>query len=251
MKMPSLNKRADKQEAGAEVVEKKSGFDFQVLLNDFKTLDPSDPGLWPAAPRAVILLGLFAALIAAAWLLGWDTQLEELNQKVTEETTLREDWSGKKKQAVNLDAYRKQLQDIGNSFGTLLEQLPNQTEIGDLLVDINKAAQGRGLVVELFKPGPEIRKDFYAEKPITMKLVGGYHDLASFASDIAQLPRIVTLNDLDLTVVAASSPTPGGDSKDATGDVKMTLNTKAQTFRYLDEAELASIKKAAAGKKVK
>jgi type IV pilus assembly protein PilO len=237
----SLSKRSvDAAEDAEEVVAAGPKFSFQTLINDFQTLDPRDPGLWPAAPRAVILLALLATLITSAWWFGWDAQNEELDQKIAEEVTLREDWYGKKKQAVNLDAYRKQLVEIGNSFGTLLEQLPNQTEIGDLLVDINKAAQSRGLVVELFKPGPEQRRDFYAEKPITIKLVGGYHDIAAFAGDVAQLPRIVTLNEIDLTVIGTpSAPAIKGTST----DVRMTMNTTARTFRYLDDAEIAATRK--------
>lgn len=241
MKLPSLfqarkakdNKDQRELKNSAPEAPKAPAFSFQQLVEDFKTLDPKDPGLWPAAPRAAILLGLFVVMLTSAWWFGWNVQLEELDQKINEEQTLRSDWLDKKRQAVNLDAYRQQLADIGNSFGSLLEQLPNQAEIGDLLVDINKAAQGRGLVVELFRPGAEIRKDFYAEKPIVMKVTGSYHDIASFAGDLAQLPRIVTLNEIDLT-------------SDPAGKV-LTMNTTAKTFRYLDEAEMAMQRKA--GKK--
>ena len=237
MKFPALmGKKEQKNPDSAELKEsdakKAPSFNFAGLVEDFKTLAPKDPGMWPAAPRAVILVGVFAGLLGAAWWFGWNVQIEELDQKVAEETTLREDWVGKKKQAVNLDAYRQQLADIGNSFGSLLEQLPNQAEIGDILVDVNKAAQSRGLVVELFRPAPEVRKDFYAEKPIAMKLTGTYHDIATFAGDVAQLPRIVTLNDIDLT-------------SDASGRT-MTINTTAKTFRYLDDSELSGKKKAGA-----
>ena len=235
MKFPALLGKkkqtgSDPTESTEEEVKKPPSFNLTGLLEDFKTLDPKDPGMWPAAPRGLILVGVFAGLLAAAWWFGWNVQIEELDQKVAEETTLRDDWIGKKKQAVNLDAYRQQLADIGNSFGSLLEQLPNQAEIGDLLVDINKAAQSRGLVVELFRPAPEARKDFYAEKPIAMKVTGTYHDIGSFAGDVAQLPRIVTLNDIDLSADAAGR--------------SMTMNTTAKTFRYLDDEELAGKKKA-------
>lgn len=247
MKLPQFKfgKKQATEPVVEEPVEKRPAFDFAELVNDFKTLNPSDPGLWPAAPRAVILIGIFVAYIGAAWWFGWNVQFEELDQKVAEESTLREDWLGKKQKAVNLDAYRKQLADIGNSFGTLLEQLPNQTEVGDLLVDINKAAQGRGLVVELFRPGPETRRDFYAENPITMRLIGGYHDIAAFAGDVAQLPRIVTLNDIDLTVLSVPAVPAAGAAKLPSSDVRMALNTTAKTFRYLDETELAATRKKA------
>lgn len=208
--------------------------DFQQLAQDFKTLDPKDPGLWPLAPRIVILLGLFLGLLAAAWWFGWNVQLEELATQKAQEDQFREEWIAKKTQAVNLDEYRRQLAEIDRSFGALLKQLPNRAEMGDLLVDINKAAQGRGLLVELFKPGGEVPRDFYAEVPITLTLIGSYHDIGGFTGDIAKLPRIVTLNDLNLT-------TTGGK------EGVLTLRTTAKTFRYLDEEELARQKKAKAG----
>ncbi|MDP2810526.1 MAG: type 4a pilus biogenesis protein PilO [Rhodocyclaceae bacterium] len=199
---------------------------------DFKTLDPKDPGLWPLAPRIVILLGLFVTLIAAAWgfgSIGWSVQLEELEAMKVQEAKHKDDWLSKKRQAVNLDEYRRQLAEIDRSFGALLKQLPNKAEMGDMLVDINKAAQARGLLVELFKPGGEAPKEFYVEVPITLNLIGSYHDIGAFTGDIARLPRIVTLNDINLT---------------ANPNATMVLRTTAKTFRYLDEEELASQKKA-------
>ena len=207
--------------------------DFKVLLEEFQTLDPKDPGLWPILPRVVILAGLFILLLASAWWFGWNSQLDELAGKVEQETKLKEEWLDKKKQAVNLDEYRKQLAEIDRSFGTLLRQLPNKAEMEAMLIDINQSGVGRGLQFELFKPGSEVMKDFYAELPITIKLIGNYHDLGGFTGDIAKLSRIVTLNDIDISV-------------DKTGALAMT--TVAKTFRYLDEAEVAKQKKAAAAK---
>jgi len=243
MKLPSLSslfkrksaaeRLAEKQAVKAEPAPPKAPLiDFQKLAMDFKTLDPKDPGLWPLAPRIVILFGLFAALMAATWgfgTVGWSVQLEELEAKKSEEAKHKEDWLGKKRQAVNLDEYRRQLAEIDRSFGALLKQLPNKAEMGDMLVDINKAAQARGLLVELFKPGGEARREFYAEVPITLNLTGSYHDIGAFTGDLAKLPRIVTLNDINL------SANPVGT---------MVIRTTAKTFRYLDEAELASQKKA-------
>jgi type IV pilus assembly protein PilO len=243
MKLPALSslfKRksaveriAEKQAAKAESIPPKAPLlDFQQLAMDFKTLDPKDPGLWPLAPRIVILLSLFVALIAAAWgfgAIGWSVQLEELEAKKSQEAKHKEDWLSKKRQAINLDEYRRQLAEIDRSFGALLKQLPNKAEMGDMLVDINKAAQGRGLSVELFKPGGEAPKEFYAEVPITLNLIGSYHDIGAFTGDLAKLPRIVTLNDINLVA------NPNGN---------LVLRTTAKTFRYLDEAELASQKKA-------
>jgi type IV pilus assembly protein PilO len=169
MKLPSLKDLFKRKSAAEKLAEKQSAkveptapkapmINFQQLAMDFKTLDPKDPGLWPLAPRIVILLGLFIALMATAWgfgALGWSVQLEELEAKRAEEVKHKEDWLNKKRQAVNLDEYRRQLAEIDRSFGALLKQLPNKAEMGDMLVDINKAAQGRGLLVELFKPGGE------------------------------------------------------------------------------------------------
>lgn len=203
--------------------------DFQAIAEEFRTLDPKDPGLWPLIPRIVILAGMFVALIAAAAWFGWQSQYEELDVKRQEEEKLKGDWLAKKKQAVNLEAYRNQLVEIERSFGALLKQLPNAAEMESLLVDINQAGLGRGLQFELFKPGAEVVKDFYAELPITVNLTGSYHDFGSFAGDIAKLPRIVTLNDIN--VVQGKS-----------GDV-LALATTAKTFRYLDEDEMAARKK--------
>jgi type IV pilus assembly protein PilO len=207
--------------------------DFQQLVDDFKTLDPKDPGLWPLAPKVVILIGLFVGLLGAAAWFGWRVQTEELAQKQKQESQLKEEWQGKKKQAVNLEAHRKQLVEIDQKFGALLKQLPNKTEMESLLIDINQAGLGRGLQFVLFKPGGEARRDFYAELPIQLKLTGNYHDLGAFSGDIAKLSRIVTLNDISLVPEKAGV---------------MTMDAVAKTFRYLDEGELAAAKKAG-GKK--
>lgn len=218
------------QEAAAPMI------DFRRIAEDFKTLDPKDPGLWPVVPRATILVGLFAGMIGAAWWFGWNVQMDELAGKTAEESTLKEDWLKKKQQAVNLDAHKAQLAEINTSFGALLKQLPNQSEIGDLLVDVNKVAQSRGLVVELFKPGGEAARDFYAEVPITLQMSGGYHEIGGFAGDVAQLSRIVTLNDIDV------STSSGG---------MLLMKTTARTFRYLDEDEIARTRQAQKGAKRK
>jgi type IV pilus assembly protein PilO len=243
MKLPSLSSLFKRKLATERMAEKHtikaesatpqaSLVDFQQLAMDFKTLDPKDPGLWPLAPRIVILLGLFVALMAAAWgfgAIGWSVQLDELEAKKAQEAKHKDDWLSKKRQAVNLDEYRRQLAEIDRSFGALLKQLPNKAEMGDMLVDINKAAQARGLSVELFKPGGEAPKEFYAEVPIELNLIGGYHDIGAFTGDLAKLPRIVTLNNINL------SQNPNGT---------LAIRTTAKTFRYLDEGEMASQKKA-------
>ncbi len=205
--------------------------DFRAIAEDFKTLDPKDPGAWPLGPRIVILVGMFLVLLLLAGWFGWQAQYEELAAKQQEEVKLRDDWLSKKKQAVNLDEYRNQLAEIERSFGALLKQLPNASEMESLLIDINQAGLGRGLQFELFKPGSEVSKDFYAELPITVTVTGTYHDFGAFAGDIAKLPRIVTLNDINVT-----PPQKGG------GEI-LTLAATAKTFRYLDEEEVAAQKR--------
>ena len=205
-------------------------FNFQQLAEDFRTLDPNDPGLWPLAPKILILaILLVVATGLGAWF-GWVPQLEALDAAREEEVRLKEDWLNKKRQAVNLDAHRKQLEEINRTFGALLKQLPNASEVEKLLVDINQAGVGQGLQFDLFQPGAEARMDFYAELPIKIRLSGTYHELGAFAGDVAKLSRIVTLNDLDISV-----------GKDST----LTLNTVAKTFRYLDDQEIAQQKKGA------
>jgi type IV pilus assembly protein PilO len=205
-----------------------------MLVEDFRNLDPKDPGLWPIGPRVVILAAIFIALLVAAWWFGWQGQLDELDSKRQLEAKLKAEWLDKKRQAVNLDEHRKQLAEIDRSFGVLIRQLPNKAEMEALLIDINQAGLGRGLQFELFKPGTEALKDFYAELPIQIRLTGTYHDLGAFAGDVAKMPRIVTLNDIDITL--------GKDSS------ILNLNAIAKTFRYLDDEELAKQKRDKAAK---
>lgn len=216
----------------AQAVDKMRKVDFAKFAEDFRTLDPKDPGLWPLIPKIAILLALFAIILAAGWWFDWKDQLEEFAQKEQQEVKLKEEWLGKKKQAVNLEEHRKQLAEIDRQFGALLKQLPNKSEMESLLVDINQAGLGRGLQFELFKPGVETIKDFYAELPISVKLTGSYHDLGSFAGDVAKMPRIVTLNNIIV------DGTGGGST--------LKMETTATTFRYLDEEELASQRRAKA-----
>lgn len=215
--------------------------DFKEVAEEFRTLDPKDPGLWPLIPRVLILIAIFLVLLLAAWWLGWRVQFEELEAKQQEEASLREDWLNKKRQAVNLDEHRRQLVEMDRSFGVLLKQLPNRSEMEALLVDVNQAGLGRGLQFELFKPGTESMKDFYAELPITVKLSGSYHDLGAFTGDVAKMPRIVTLNDMEVVELATK------DSKKAASGL-LTMSTTVKTFRYLDDEEIARMKKEKAEK---
>lgn len=207
--------------------------DFKAILDDFQNLNPSDVGTWPVLPRIAVLLGLFGAVLLAGWMLVWTDQLDMLEAKQKDEEKLKEEFVSKKKQAVNLDLYTQQLNEIDRSFGALLKQLPNKSEVESLLVEINQAGMGRGLQFELFKPGQEITKDFYAELPINVKLTGSYHDFGAFAGDIGRLSRIVTLNNISISSNAQSK------------DGSLVMEAVTKTFRYLDDAELAQQKKAA------
>ncbi len=201
------------------------------VVDQFRNLNTRDPGSWPALPKLLLLLAILVVVLVAAYFLDWQGQLEELEAGRQQETKLKQEYVDKKQQAVNLDLLRAQLREIETSFGTLLKQLPNKSQMEALLVDINQAGLGRGLSFELFRPAQsETTRDFYAELPIAIKLTGNYHDMGAFASDIGQLPRIVTLNDIALNV-----------GKDGT----LTMDTTAKTFRYLDDEELAAQRKAA------
>jgi type IV pilus assembly protein PilO len=209
---------------------KGRGIDLQRLAQDFRGLDPNDPGLWPAAPQVAVYLAVLVLTVAAFWWFDWQDQALTLEARRAEETQLRDSWVAKKRQAVNLEEYRRQLEEIDRQFGALLKQLPNRAEMDSLLSDINQAGLGRGLQFELFKPGADVVKEFYAEMPIEVRLSGGYHDLGEFVSDVASMPRVVTLNDVGLTA-------------DKDGVLKM--DAKATTYRYLDEEELARQRQAA------
>lgn len=208
--------------------EKINSIDFERIARDFRGLDPNDPGVWPLIPRLSAMLATFVAVVGAAWWFDWNPLAESLAASETTELTLREEWVGKKRQAVNLDAHRQQLAEIDRQFGSLLRQLPNKAEMDSLLADINQAGLGRGLLFELFKPGGDLVRDFYAEMPIAVSVIGAYHDLGAFAEDVARMPRIVSLQDIEL-----------GMDKEG----RMTLNGKVVTYRYLDEEELAEKRK--------
>jgi len=202
-----------------------------MRLEEIRRLNPKDIPSWPLVPKLVTMLLLLLLIVCAGYWFVWQHQFEELETAKQKEDELRTTFLDKKKKAINLDAYRKQLADIEQSFGALLKQLPNRSEMDALLTDINQAGLGRGLQFDLFRPaGQESMSDFYAELPITLKVSGNYHDMGAFASDVAQLPRIVTLNDLNVT---------------AGKDGSLTMDATAKTYRYLDEEEVAQQKRSA------
>lgn len=192
-------------------------------INDLKSLDLKDIARAPAPVKAVVLSVLFLAIVGLGYYLDWADGMAEVERLRGEEASLREVYAQKKRQAIHYEAYKKRLEDIEKSLAALLRQLPNKSEMDALLTDINQVGVGRGLEFELFRPGLEAPADFYATLPVTIKVKGEYHDMAGFVSDVAQLPRIVTLHDVSLTPVGEG----GGLVMDAT----------LKTYRYLDEAE--------------
>jgi type IV pilus assembly protein PilO len=204
----------------------------------FSGLDPNDPSAWPTLPRLVLFALACAAIIAVLWF-GWLQDVDsELIEEQRQEVQLRDDYRKKLVQAVNLDALKKQREQVQQYVSQLEKQLPSKAEMDALLSDINQAGLGRSLQFELFRPGQVLVKEYYAELPITVKVTGGYHDVALFASDIANLSRIVTLNNMTLSPV-----------KDREG--MLTLDCTAKTFRYLDPEEVALQQKAVADAKGK
>ena len=210
-------------------------FDPNALLEEFKRTNWKEPGTWHAAPKIVVLLAILVGVPSLAYVAFTQGQLEELETGRASEAKLKDQYLAKKKQSVNLDLHRQQLREIDTQFGALLRQLPNRSQMDALLVDINQAGLGRGLQFDLFKPSAgEITREFYAERPITIKVIGTFHDMGGFAGDVGQLSRIVTLNDVSIQ---------------AGKDGILTMDATARTFRYLDDEELASQRKSAAAAK--
>ena len=204
-----------------------------MTLDEIRRLNIRDAGNWPLLPKVVVLVAIFLAIVVAGLFLDWKDQWEALGKAEQVEVGLKTQYTEKKKRAINFDLYVQQLNEVEQSFGALVKQLPNRSEIDALLTDVNQAGLGRGLQFELFKPAAQERMaDFYAELPINIKITGNYHDMGAFASDIAQLPRIVTLND-----VAISSDKGN-----------LSMEAVAKTFRYLDDEEIARQRAAAKGK---
>ena len=202
------------------------------LKKQFTGLDPNDPSLWPSLPRNLLFVAVCLAVIAGLWFTWLKSVDDELLAEKTREEQLREDYKKKLVQAVNLDALRKQLEQVQQYVTQLERQLPSKAEMDALLSDINQAGIGRSLQFELFRPGQESVKEYYVELPITVRVAGRYHDIGLFAADIANLSRIVTLNNLSVTPVKEK-------------DGVLTMDCTAKTFRYLDQSEIEQQKAAA------
>ncbi|NOR35597.1 MAG: type 4a pilus biogenesis protein PilO [Woeseiaceae bacterium] len=194
------------------------------VVDELKNLDVNDVGRWPLLFRASVIFVVFIAVVGAGvWFTIIKDRLPTLQRAQDDESTLRVTFENKQRKAANYDAYKAQLSQIEQSFGTMLRQLPGETEIPSLIVDVSQTGLASGLQEKLFQPQPEIPRDFYAEKPIKIRLSGGYHEIANFVSGVAALPRIVTLHDINITP-------EGQDSFD-----RLSLEVTAQTYRYLDE----------------
>ena len=208
----------------------------EKIASQFRNLDPKDPSVWPAFPRYALFLLVCALMVAGLWF-AWLTNSEaELVTEQAKEVKLREDYKGKLTKAVNLEALKKQREQVLQYVTQLEKQLPSKAEMDALLSDINQAGLGRSLQFDLFRPGQVAVKDYYAELPISIKVTGKYHDIGAFASDIANLSRIVTLNNLAVVPVK---------------DNLLSMEATAKTFRYLDKDEVAAQSKAAAPKGAK
>jgi type IV pilus assembly protein PilO len=206
----------------------------QMLGGQFRGLDPNDPSAWPALPRAALYFAVMAGIVVLLWFAWLEGSNAELEAEQKKEIALREDYRKKLAQAVNLDALKKQREQVQQYVTQLEKQLPSKAEMDALLSDINQAGLGRSLSFELFRPGQVSVKEYYAELPITLRVFGRFHDVGAFAADVAHLSRIVTLNNLAVT--------PGRDGM-------LVMDGTAKTFRYLDSEEVAAQRKAAPGAK--
>jgi type IV pilus assembly protein PilO len=203
------------------------------LSSQFQGLAGRHPGLWPLAPRVLCAIGVMAAVVALGYFGYWSSQFEDQDRLALEEQNLREAYKTKMAQAINLEALQAQRVQVDQYVERLQKQLPSKAEMAALLSDINQAGLGRGLQFELFKPGQVVVRDYYAELPIDIKVSGTYHDIGAFAADMANLPRIVTLNNMSLST-----------GKDGV----LLLDAVAKTFRYLDPEEASAQRKARADK---
>lgn len=204
------------------------------ILEQIKNVNPNTPGSWPLPIKLGALALMLVGVVLIGAVLDWQDGLDTLSTIREEENKLKEDYLVKKKQAVNLDLIKKQLIETQQSFGALLKQLPTKSEMAALLTDINQAGLGRGLLFDLFRPGPEVATGVFTEQPITIKVTGSYDDLGKFSSDISMMPRIVTLNEISI------SPATGG---------QLVMDAIAKTYRYLDEDEISAQKKPVGAKK--
>lgn len=196
---------------------------MDIDLSQFRNLDPNNIGSWPVAAKLLVILLLCAGVLFLGYYFDVRNQLDTLNSVERKESTLKQDFENKQAKAANLDAYKRQMREIEESFGTMLRQLPSKTEVADLLVDVTQTGLASGLEFDLFKPQGERPQDFYAELPIEVRVTGDYHQFGNFVSGVAALPRIVTLHNIGIKA------NEGG---------RLTMEATAKTYRYLDESEI-------------
>ncbi len=203
------------------------------LLQELRSLDPRDPGRWPLAVRAgAVAVSFVVVALLAAYFFVWTDLNPQLQQLQDQEQQLRGEFHDKHAKATNLDVYKQQLADIEKSFGAMLRQLPSKTEVDNLLVDISQTGLAAALDQKLFQPETEVKKDFYAERPIKIRFAGSYHQFGAFVSGIAALPRIVTLHDVQITPVQHTGGAAAFD--------QLQMDLTAKTYRYLDDEEVAT-----------
>jgi type IV pilus assembly protein PilO len=209
---------------------------FGAAASQFRGLNPNEPGQWPLLPKAAAWAAVAAIMVILGWVLLISTADEQLEAERSKEPSLKQDYRGKLAQAVNLEELRKQKLQVEEYVTQLEKQLPGKADMDALLSDINQAGLGRGLQFELFRPGQGVVKDYYAELPIALKVTGRYHDIGSFAADVANLSRIVTLHNMTIS--------SSRDVKDSQG--LLSMDATARTYRYLDQSEVEDQKKSAA-----
>ena len=220
------------------------------FLADFNGLDFAEPARWPSGPKWVLAILAAAAICALGWFFYLDDKLTELKVAEEKEVKLRLDYQDRMRKAVNLTALKKQKEEVSIYVAEMERQLPNKAEMDRLLTDINRAGTSKGLVFELFRPGIVRAEAYYAELPIAVKVTGTYHELAGFAADVAALPRIVTLNNMNILAAPINNNTAANNTNKIVPNSKapLTLDTTIKTFRYLDAEEVAANRKAREGK---
>ena len=207
----------------------------QEIFEELQSLDPQNPGAWPLYARIGAVVIAAAAILAASWFLLVKPQLEQLKLDEATETKLRQEFENKQRKVANLDAYKEQLAEMERSFGSMLRQLPSKTEVANLLNDISQTRVASSLEEELFRPAGEVPKDFYAELPNQIIVIGDYHEMGEFVSGIAALPRIVTIENVDI------KPLSTGRGREAVlGSGQLRMPAVAKTYRYLDDEEIAA-----------
>jgi len=216
------------------------------FFDDLRNLDRNNVGGWPKSVKTFFAMLIIIFILLGGWWFKIRDQQEDLERKQRQEVSLKQEFSTKQAKVVNLEAYRKQLEDMKEMLRTMLRQLPSKTEMPDLLVDISQTALAAGIVVDLFQPGGEVIKEFYAEKPIQLKMLGTYHQFGTFISGVASLPRVVILTMHDVSLKPAAT---GPNAPALSAGSQLTLEGTVKTYRYVDDEEAAAVQAAANPKK--